>query len=180
LEKLNFWSIIFNLQKDMILKVNLILLSLLYLISGNVFAVNINKLTEVASLDVDAIVLPYTKVSVSTNELSFNILGTPGTYTSKDVVTLTVDSNQSTWGVYAQATNLLHDKVGFSALPAERLTLSVNDQEYKSLDSNVLFLRGTIDKEAKPVYLRFRLTTTWKDSPGIYKGKVTIAILNNP
>jgi len=164
----------------MISKVNLILLSLFFLISGNIYAKNINKLTEVASLDVDAVVLPYTKVSVSTNELSFNILGTPGTYTSKDIVVLTVDSNQSAWGVYAQATDLYHDKVGISALPAERITLSVDNQEYKSLKNNVLFLRGTIDKETKPVNLSFRLTTTWQDSPGIYKGKVTIAILNNP
>lgn len=136
---------------------------------------------EVAKLNVNAVVAPYTSVSVSTNELSFSVLGTPGDYTSTDVVSLTVDSNQSTWSVYAQASNLVHNDFGIDDLPAERLSFAINDSKrFLPLKNNVLFLQGVVDQEPKPVKLRFRLTTTWKDTPGIYKGKVTIAFLNNP
>ena len=148
---------------------------------GSASALNDDKLREIASLNVTATVLPYTTVSVSTNELSFSILGIPGDYTSTDVVILTVDSNQSTWGVYAKASDLKHDDFGVASLPGDRLALAVDDSEhFTPLKNNVLFFQGVVDQEPKPVKLRFRLTTTWQDTPGIYKGKVTFAFLNNP
>jgi hypothetical protein len=139
-----------------------------------------DQLKELASLSVNASVPPYTAVTVSTNELSFSVLGTPGTYTSSDIVELSVESNQSAWGVYAKSSDLIHVKHGIPPLPAERLSFSVDNGEFKPLSNSILFLRGTINKEAKPVNLRFQLTTTWKDTPGIYKGRVTISFLNNP
>jgi hypothetical protein len=148
------------------------------LISSNLFA--LTKLDEVSSINISAIVPPYTSVSVSSSELSFEILGTPGDYISANIVTLTVDSNQSDWGVYAQAADLAHKDFGVSPLSARRLSVSVNDQAYESLDRKVVFFSGSNKKESRPIELKFKLKTTWSDSPGIYKGKVTISFFNNP
>jgi hypothetical protein len=162
-------------------KIKTLLLMLLISMINNAHSVVDTDMQEVAILNVNVAVAPYTTVSVSTNELSFSVLGTPGAYTSTDVVTLTVDSNQSTWSAYAQASNLVHNDFGVADLPAERLSFAINDSKrFLPLKNNVLFLQGVVDQESKPVKLSFRLTTTWQDTPGIYKGKVTIAFLNNP
>jgi hypothetical protein len=162
-------------------KIKTLLLILLILMISNAHSVVDTDMQEVSILNVNVAVVPYTTVSVSTNELSFSVLGTPGAYISTDVVTLTVDSNQSTWSVYAQASNLAHKDFGVADLPAERLSFAINDSKrYLPLKNNVLFLQGVVDQVSEPVKLSFRLTTTWQDTPGIYKGKVTIAFLNNP
>jgi len=147
-------------------------------LSGHVFA--LGKLTELASLNVNASVPPYTSVDVSTTELTFEILGTPGDYISSDIVTLTIASNQSDWGVYAKSSKLIHKNLGVPALPAKRLSFSVNNEEFKPLANTVMFMKGAIHKKTDPVKLRFKLQTTWEDTPGVYKGKVTIAFFNNP
>jgi hypothetical protein len=163
------------------IKIKILLLLSTMLLIGPAPALDDDRLNEIASLNVTATVFPYTTVSVSINELSFSILGTPGGYISTDVVVLTVDSNQSTWGVYAKASDLKHDDFGIANLPGDRLAIAVDDSEhFTPLKNNVLFFQGVVDKEPKPVRLRFRLTTTWQDTPGIYKGKVTFAFLNNP
>ncbi len=154
------------------------LVALLVPLNGNAFA--FGKLSELGLLSISATVPPYTSVDVSTTELMFEILGTPGDYISTDVVTLAIASNQSAWGVYAQSSDLIHKDFGIPPLPAKRLSFSVNDDPFKPLTDKVLFMVGTIDKEVDPVKLRFKLQTTWKDTPGIYKGKVTIAFFNNP
>lgn len=167
-------------MKRVILQIKSILLALTLaaLISPAVIASD--ELQELASLSISASVPPYSAVTVSTNELSFSVLGTPGTYTSSDIVKLTVESNQSAWGVYAESSDLKHIKQGIPPLPADRLSFSVDNGEFKPLRNNVLFLKGTADKETRPVELRFQLTTTWSDTPGVYKGRVTISFLNNP
>ncbi len=162
-------------------KIKTLLVLLFISIISNTHSAIDTDMQEVASLNVNAVVAPYTTVSVSTNELSFSVLGTPGAYISTDVVTLTVDSNQSTWSAFAQASSLVHNDFGVADLPAERLSFAINDsKQFLPLKNNVLFLQGVIDQEPEPVKLSFRLTTTWQDTPGIYKGKVTIAFLNNP
>lgn len=167
-------------MKKVILQIKSILLALTLaaLISPAVIASD--ELQELASLSISASVPPYSAVTVSTNELSFSVLGTPGTYTSSDIVKLTVESNQSAWGVYAESSDLKHINQGIPPLPADRLSFSVDNGEFKPLTNNVLFLKGTADKETRPVELRFQLTTTWSDTPGVYKGRVTISFLNNP
>lgn len=148
------------------------------LISTNALA--FNNLTQLATINVNATVPPYTSVDVSTTELEFQILGIPGEYISSDIVTLTIASNQSAWGVYAQSSDLIHKDFGIAPLPAKRLLFSINDEAFKPLTNNVLFMTGTTEKESDPVHLRFQLRTTWQDTPGVYKGKVTIAFFNNP
>lgn len=159
------------------IRLSMLVISLV-LFSSHVFA--IGELSELASLNVNASVPPYTSVDVSTTELTFEILGTPGVYVSTDVVTLTIASNQSAWGVYAQSSDLIHKDIGVVPLPAKRLSFSVNDDPFKPLTNKVLFMTGTTDKQVEPVKLRFQLQTTWKDTPGVYRGKVTIAFFNNP
>ena len=159
------------------IKLSMLAISVL-LFSNHVLA--FGELSELATLNINASVPPYTSVDVSTAELTFEILGTPGDYVSTDVVTLTIASNQSAWGVYAQSSDLIHKDIGVAPLPAKRLSFSVNDDPFKPLTNKVLFMTGTTDKEVDPVKLRFQLQTTWKDTPGIYKGTVTIAFFNNP
>ena len=159
------------------IKLSMLVITVL-LFSNHVLA--FGELSELATLNINASVPPYTSVDVSTTELTFEILGTPGDYVSADVVTLTIASNQSAWGVYAQSSDLIHKDIGVVPLPAKRLSFSVNDDPFKPLTNKVLFMTGTTDKEVEPVKLRFQLQTTWKDTPGIYKGTVTIAFFNNP
>lgn len=139
-----------------------------------------NQMKELASIGVIASVPPYTSVSVSTSEISFEILGAPGEYTSTEIVTLNVDSNQSEWNVYAKSSNLIHKDFGVPPLLAERLSFSVDGKNFKPLIDKVLFLTGSNVQASKPVNLQFKLKTTWEDAPGVYKGKVTIALFNNP
>jgi hypothetical protein len=153
---------------------------LLFVILGNSNLYALTKLDEISSINIKAIVPPYTSVSVSSSELSFEILGTPGDYISTNIVTLTVDSNQSDWGIYAQATDLAHKDFGVPPLPAKRLSFSVNEQTFKPLDRKAIFFSGSNKKESRPIELKFKLKTTWSDTPGIYKGKVTISFFNNP
>jgi len=167
-------------MKRVILQIKSILLALTLAAVINPTVIASDELQELASLSISASVPPYSAVTVSTNELSFSVLGTPGTYTSSDIVKLTVESNQSAWGVYAESSDLKHIKQGIPPLPADRLSFSVDNGEFKPLRNNVLFLKGTADKETRPVELRFQLTTTWSDTPGVYKGRVTISFLNNP
>ena len=167
-------------MKRVILQIKSILLALTLAAVINPTVIASDELQEFASLSISASVPPYSAVTVSTNELSFSVLGTPGTYTSSDIVKLTVESNQSAWGVYAESSDLKHIKQGIPPLPADRLSFSVDNGEFKPLRNNVLFLKGTADKETRPVELRFQLTTTWSDTPGVYKGRVTISFLNNP
>ena len=167
-------------MKRVILQIKSILLALTLAVVINPTVIASDELQELASLSISASVPPYSAVTVSTNELSFSVLGTPGTYTSSDIVKLTVESNQSAWGVYAESSDLKHIKQGIPPLPADRLSFSVDNGEFKPLRNNVLFLKGTADKETRPVELRFQLTTTWNDTPGVYKGRVTISFLNNP
>ena len=167
-------------MKRVILQIKSILLALTLAAVINPTVIASDELQELASLSISASVPPYSAVTVSTNELSFSVLGTPGTYTSSDIVKLTVESNQSAWGVYAESSDLKHIKQGIPPLPADRLSFSVDNGEFKPLRNNVLFLKGTADKETRPVELRFQLTTTWNDTPGVYKGRVTISFLNNP
>jgi hypothetical protein len=167
-------------MKRVILQIKSILLALTLAVVINPTVIASDELQELASLSISASVPPYSAVTVSTNELSFSVLGTPGTYTSSDIVKLTVESNQSAWGVYAESSDLKHIKHGIPPLPADRLSFSVDNGEFKPLRNNVLFLKGTADKETRPVELRFQLTTTWSDTPGVYKGRVTISFLNNP
>ncbi|RUM78996.1 MAG: hypothetical protein DSZ16_09235 [Candidatus Thioglobus sp.] len=167
-------------MKRVILQIKSILLALTLAAVISPAVIASDELQELASLSISASVPPYSAVTVSTNELSFSVLGTPGTYTSSDIVKLTVESNQSAWGVYAESSDLKHIKQGIPPLPADRLSFSVDNGEFKPLRNNVLFLKGTADKETRPVELRFQLTTTWSDTPGVYKGRVTISFLNNP
>ena len=167
-------------MKRVILQIKSILLALTLAVVISPAVIASDELQELASLSISASVPPYSAVTVSTNELSFSVLGTPGTYTSSDIVKLTVESNQSAWGVYAESSDLKHIKQGIPPLPADRLSFSVDNGEFKPLRNNVLFLKGTADKETRPVELRFQLTTTWSDTPGVYKGRVTISLLNNP
>jgi len=167
-------------MKRVILQIKSILLALTLAVVISPAVIASDELQELASLSISASVPPYSAVTVSTNELSFSVLGTPGTYTSSDIVKLTVESNQSAWGVYAESSDLKHIKQGIPPLPADRLSFSVDNGEFKPLRNNVLFLKGTADKETRPVELRFQLTTTWNDTPGVYKGRVTISFLNNP
>jgi hypothetical protein len=167
-------------MKRVILQIKSILLALTLAVVISPAVIASDELQELASLSISASVPPYSAVTVSTNELSFSVLGTPGTYTSSDIVKLTVESNQSAWGVYAESSDLKHIKQGIPPLPADRLSFSVDNGEFKPLRNNVFFLKGTADKETRPVELRFQLTTTWSDTPGVYKGRVTISFLNNP
>lgn len=167
-------------MKRVILQIKSILLALTLAVVISPAVIASDELQELASLSISASVPPYSAVTVSTNELSFSVLGTPGTYTSSDIVKLTVESNQSAWSVYAESSDLKHIKQGIPPLPADRLSFSVDNGEFKPLRNNVLFLKGTADKETRPVELRFQLTTTWNDTPGVYKGRVTISFLNNP
>ena len=163
--------------------INKLKLLLLFLFSGllqtQVFSAS-SEWQESASLSVKAVVSPYTTVKLSTNEIAFEILGEPGAYISKDVVEVSVGSNQSTWSVYVKAQNLIHDNRKIASLPAARLAFSTDGVTYQVLEDNVLFLRGTVAQQPKPIKLRFRLTTTWEDAPGVYRGKTTFAFLNNP
>ena len=156
----------------------ILLMTLVPLISSHAFA--LNALTQLASISINATVPPYTSVNVSTTELKFQILGTPGEYVSSDIVTLKISSNQSDWGVYAQSSDLIHKDFGIAPLPAKRLSFSINDEAFKPLTNRVVFMKGTTEKESNPVHLRFQLRTTWQDTPGVYNGKVTIAFFNNP
>ncbi len=167
-------------MRKVILQIKSILWVLMLSLSANSVVIALDQLHELASLNVKASVPPYSAVTVSTSELSFSVLGTPGAYVSADVVELTVESNESAWGVYAHASDLTHVDHSIPALPADRLSFSINNGDFKPLRNNVLFLKGTANKETDPVNLRFRLTTTWKDAPGIYVGRVTISFLNKP
>ncbi len=165
----------------LITKLKKICILLLMSLAGNTMAIDSSELQELAVLNATASVLAYSSVSVSTNELTFNILGTPGAYTSTDIVELTVETNQSTWGVYAQASNLVHVDADIAPLSAQRLSFSVDDStHFTELKNNALILQGLVNQAPKPIKLNFRLTTTWQDMPGVYKGKITIAFLNNP
>ncbi len=136
---------------------------------------------EAASIAVTAVVAPYTTVRLSTNEITFDVRGEPGEYYSNEEVEVTVGSNQSTWSVYVNASNLTTDNVEIVALPSSRLAFSIDSNKtYQSLDKKLLFLQGVVAQAPKPVKLRFRLTTTWQDAPGTYKGNITFAFLNNP
>jgi hypothetical protein len=66
-------------------------------------------------------------------------------------------------------------------LSAQRLSFSIDDStHFTELKNNTLILQGLVNQAPKPIKLNFRLTTTWQDMPGVYKGKITIAFLNNP
>ena len=99
--------------------INKLKLLLLFLFSGllqtQVFSAS-SEWQESASLSVKAVVSPYTTVKLSTNEIAFEILGEPGAYISKDVVEVSVGSNQSTWSVYVKAQNLIHDNRKIASL----------------------------------------------------------------
>jgi len=165
----------------MIFKIKFIILFVSIFINGMALSFIGDDLKKVTSVHVITSVVPYTTLSVSTNKLSFNILGMPGDYISTDVVTLSVDSNQSTWGVYVSASNLKHKNNSIASLASDRISFSINDSKvFTPIKNNVLFLNGVVNSESKPVKLYFRLTTTWKDAPGVYKGKVTFSVLNNP
>ncbi len=150
------------------------------LLTNNANALSTTQWQDSAVLSVKAIVSPYTSVKLSTNEISFKILGEPGAYISKDVVEVTVGSNQSTWGVYVKAAELKHDDRRIKSLPAARMSFSKDGKNYQTLENNVLFLKGVVSQKPRPIKLRFKLTTTWEDAPGVYRGKITFAFLNNP
>lgn len=136
---------------------------------------------EAASISVTAVVAPYTTVKLSTNEITFDVRGEPGEYYSNEEVEVTVGSNQSTWSVYVKASELSQESAAAVALSPSRLAFSLdNDGNYQSLEDDRLFLEGTAAQEPTPVKLRFRLTTTWQDAPGTYKGRITFAFLNSP
>ncbi len=83
--------------------------------------------------------------------------------------------------MYVDASSLSTNNVEIAALPSSRLAYAVdNNKEYQSLDKKMLFLQGVAAQAPRPVKLRFRLTTTWQDAPGTYKGNITFAFLNNP
>jgi hypothetical protein len=156
-------------------------LVILLVIVGSISNVaNSSEWQDSAVLSVKAVVSPYTSVKLSTNEIAFEILGEPGEYISKDLVEVTVGSNQSTWGVYVRAAELKHSDRRVKPLPAQRLSFSKDGKSYQSLEDNVLFLKGLVAQQPRPIKLRFKLTTTWEDAPGLYKGKITFAFLNNP
>jgi len=137
---------------------------------------------EAATIAVTAVVAPYTTVKLSTNEITFNVRGEPGEYYSNEEVEVTVGSNQSLWSVSVKASELkLEDSASEVFLSSSRLAFSVDDEDnYRLLEEDRIFLEGTAAQEPTPVKLRFRLTTTWQDAPGTYKGSVTFAFLNNP
>lgn len=159
-------------------KIRIFLLLLILPISSEINASN--RMLELGTIGISATIPLYSSVSVSNNEISFEILGTPGEYIATDIVTLSIESNQHDWGVYAKSSNLAHKDFGVAPLSANRLSFSVNGGEFTSLQENELFLKSGSDKEQDPVELRFKLTTTWEDTPGVYKGKITIAFFNNP
>ncbi|HIC41032.1 MAG TPA: hypothetical protein EYO74_06470 [Piscirickettsiaceae bacterium] len=161
------------------------LLFLLVVLSSSImqtqaYAATYDQWQDSASLSVKAVVSPYTTVKLSTNEIAFEILGEPGEYVSKDIVEVTVGSNQSSWGVYVRASDLNHDNRSIASLPASRLAFSDGNVGFKSLENNVLLIKGVVAQVPKPIKLRFRLTTTWQDAPGVYRGKITFDFLNNP
>ena len=149
--------------------------------SVNSYSTEAEQWQEAASIAVTAVVAPYTTVKLSTNEITFDVRGEPGEYYSNEEVEVTVGSNQSTWSVYVDASSLSTNNVEIAALPSSRLAYAVdNNKEYQSLDKKMLFLQGVAAQAPRPVKLRFRLTTTWQDAPGTYKGNITFAFLNNP
>ena len=160
------------------------LLSILLITQGlgvYAYALESERWQEAASIAVTAVVAPYTTVKLSTNEITFDVRGEPGQYYSNEEVEVTVGSNQSTWSVYVNASDLSSANVDVATLPSSRLAFAINDaKEYKALEGNLLFLQGVVAQEPKPVKLRFRLTTTWQDAPGTYKGNITFSFLNNP
>ena len=136
---------------------------------------------EVARLAVTAEVAPYTTVKLSTHEITFDVRGEPGNYFAAESVEVTVGSNQSKWSVFIQASDLVPVAGEARAMPASRLAFAVqNGETFTNLAEKKVLLHGDAAREPEPMVLQFRLTTSWQDLPGTYKGQVIFAFLNNP
>lgn len=136
---------------------------------------------EAASLAVMAVVRPYTSVKLSNDQISFDVLGEPGDYYSKESVTVTVASNQSEWSLHAMATDLTPEGAEGTEIPSERLAFSINnDGVYYPLGKSQGVYQGEAVQEPEELQLSFRLTTSWEDLPATYRGNITFYVLSTP
>jgi len=136
---------------------------------------------EAATLAVTAVVRPYTSVKLSNDQISFDVLGEPGDYFSKEAVTVTVASNQSEWSLHAMATELLPEGRDGTAIPSERIAFSINNSGvYYPLGSSQGVYQGEAVQKPEALELRFRLTTSWEDLPATYQGNITFYVLSTP
>ena len=138
------------------------------------------------SLRVTAVIHPQMVVELDTDQINFDVTGSPGGYDASSPVTVTVGSNCVEWTVHARASDLVG--VGGSALengaviPRSRVLMRSNGSgvatlEFQPLDVDVVVVTGGQQAPALVATTDFRLLTEWSDLPGEYQGEVNFTYI---
>ncbi len=138
------------------------------------------------SLRVTAVIHPQMTVELDTDQINFDVTGSPGGYDASTPVTVTVGSNCVEWTVHARATDLVG--VGGSAsdsrsvIPRSRLLMRSNGSgvatlDFQPLDVDVVVATGGQQAPALVATTDFRLLTEWSDPPGEYQGEVNFTYI---
>jgi hypothetical protein len=138
------------------------------------------------SLRVTAVIHPQMTVELGTDQVNFDVTGSPGGYDASSPVTVTVGSNCVEWTVHARATDL----VGMagsalengSVIPRSRVLIRSNGSgvatlDFQPLDVDVVVATGGQQGPALVATTDFRLLTEWSDPPGQYQGEVNFTYI---